>query len=75
MEQERRQGTMVISVYSLYRHCWTECSSAELPLAVYRPGLVNLGNNEVMVVGGQPKSQAFSNMAYIGSYMYYGYLH
>ena len=73
VEQERRQGTKVISMYSSSRHCWAECSSAELPLAVYRPGLVNLGNNEVMVVGGQPKSQAFSNVAYIGSYVYYLY--
>ena len=68
IDHQRRLGTRYISTYDFATDTWVECKGAELPLAVYRPGLVNLGNNQVMLIGGQPKSQRFSTVTFIGSY-------
>ena len=69
VDWERRCGSKFISTYDFATDTWVECKGAELPLALYRPGLVNLGNNKVMLIGGQPRSQQFSEVAYIGCYV------
>ena len=69
VDWERRHGSKFISIYDFATDTWVECKGAELPLALYRPGLVNLGNNKVMLIGGQPRSQQFSKVAFIGSYV------
>ena len=66
--QQQRHGTKFISTYDSETDTWVECKGAQLPLALYRPGLVNLGSNKVMLIGGQPRSQRFSAVAFIGSY-------
>ena len=66
---QRRLGSKFISTYDFATDTWVECKGAELPLALYRPGLVNLGNKKVMLIGGQPRSQQFSKVAFIGSYV------
>ena len=68
VDHQRCLGTWYISTYDFATDTWVECKGDELPLAVYRPGLVNLGNNQVMLIGGQPKSQRFSTVVFIGSY-------
>ena len=65
---QQRRGSKFISTYDFTTDTWVECKGAELPLALYRPGLVNLGNNKVMLIGGQPRSQQFSKVAFIGCY-------
>ena len=69
VDPNRRRGSKYISTYDFATNTWVECRSAELPLALYRPGLVNLGNNKVMLIGGQPRSQSFSKVAFIGCYV------
>ena len=65
---QQRRGSRFISTYDFATDTWVECKGAELPLALYRPGLVNLGNNKVMLIGRQPRSQQFSTIAFIGNY-------
>ena len=67
--QKQRHGSKFISTYDFTTDTWVEYKGAELPLALYRPGLVNLGNNKVMLIGGQPRSQQFSQVAFIGCYV------
>ena len=69
VDRQHRRGSRFISTYDFAADTWVECKGAELPLALYRPGLVNLGNNKVMLIGGQPRSQQFSKVAFIGSYV------
>ena len=70
VDHVQHHGSKFISTYDFATDTWVECKgAAELPLALYRPGLVNLGNNKVMLIGGQPRSQQFSKVAFIGSYM------
>ena len=69
VDPNRRRGSKFISTYDFATDTWVECKGAELPLALYRPGLVNLGNNKVMLIGGQPRSQSFSKVAFIGCYV------
>ena len=69
VDHKYRQGSKFISAYDSETDTWVECKGAELPLALYRPGLVNLGNNKVMLIGGQPRSQQFSKVAFIGCYI------
>ena len=69
VDQKQRRGLKFIITYDFATDTWVECKGAELPLALYRPGLVNLGNNKVMLIGGQPRSQQFSKVAFIGSYV------
>ena len=69
VDRKQRRGSRFISTYDSATDTWVECKGAELPLAIYRPGLVNLGNNKVMLIGGQPRSQQFSKVAFIGSYV------
>ena len=66
IDKQQRRGSKFISTYDFATDTWVECKGAELPLALYRPGLVNLGNNKVMLIGGQPRSQQFSKVAFIG---------
>ena len=69
VDWKQRSGSKFISTYDFATDTWVEWKGAELPLALYRPGLVNLGNNKVMLIGGQPRSQQFSKVAFIGSYV------
>ena len=69
VDSNHRCGSKFITTYDFETDTWVECKGAELPLALYRPGLVNLGNNKVMLIGGQPRSQQFSKVAFIGSYV------
>ena len=60
------EGTKFISTYDFQTDSWVECKGAQLPLAVSRPGLVKLGHNKVMVIGGETKSRQFCSHAFIG---------
>lgn len=62
-----RLGSKFISMYDFATDTWVECKGAELPVHLYRTGVVKLADNKVMVIGGQPKMQQFSNEVYIGS--------
>ena len=68
-EERLRCGTKFISTYDPVRATWVECKGAELPVPLYRPGVVKLEDNKVMVIGGQPKMQQFSQEVYIGSFI------
>ena len=70
VDEDYRVGSKFISTYDFAANMWVECKGAELPLPLYRPGLLNLGNNKVMLIGGQPGSQQFSSAVFIGSYEY-----
>ena len=70
VDELRRVGSKFVSAYDFATNTWVECKGAELPLSLYRPGLLNLGNNKVMLIGGQPRSQQFSSAVFIGSYEY-----
>ena len=65
------EGTKFISTYDFQTDSWVECKGAQLPLAVFRPGLVKLGHNKVMVIGGETKSRQFCSHAFIGEVTYY----
>lgn len=59
-------GTHFVSTYSFATDMWVECKSAELPLPLYRPGVVKLDEDEVMIVGGESKIQHFTTDVFIG---------
>ena len=61
-------GTKFISTYDFKTDLWVECQDIQLPLAVFRLGLVKLGNNKVMAVGGEAKSRHFHAQVYIGEF-------
>ena len=63
-----RHGTRFTSSYDFAADMWVECEGAQLPVPLYRPGVVKLAGNKVMIIGGQPEMQQFSNEVYIGSY-------
>ena len=63
-----RRGTRFISSYDFAADMWVECQGAQLPVPLYRPGLVKLPGNKVMIIGGQPEMKQFSNEVYIGTY-------
>ena len=67
-EQVLRRGTRYISSYDFTTDTWMECEGAQLPVPLYRPGVVKLDDNRLMVIGGQPKMQTFSSEVYIGTY-------
>ena len=62
------EGTKFISIYDFQTDSWVECKGAQLPLAVFRPGLVKLEHNKVMVIGGEAKSRQFHAQVYIGKF-------
>ena len=62
----QRCGTRFISRYDFATDTWEVCKNARLPVPLYRAGVVKLDSNQVMIVGGQPKSQQFSAAVYIG---------
>lgn len=61
-------GTQFICVYDFATDVWVECKGAELPVPLYRSTVVDLGNKELICVGGQPKSQHFSAQVFLGCY-------
>ena len=63
-------GTRFISTYDFATDTWVECKGAELPVPLYRTTVLNLDNDEVISIGGQPKSQQFSAEVFIGSYIH-----
>ena len=69
-KQVLRHGTRYISTYDFTTDTWTwmECEGAQLPVPLYRPVVVKLNDNRLMVIGGQPKMQTFSSEVYIGTY-------
>lgn len=60
------QGTKFVGTYSFSAHSWVECEGVELPMAVYRPGVVRLDEGRVMVIGGELTIQHFSTQVFIG---------
>lgn len=60
------QGSVFISAYDFSAGMWVECKGAQLPSALYRPGVVKLDHDEVMVIGGESKTQQFSTHVSIG---------
>ena len=62
-----RYGSKLISSYDFATDMWVECQGAQLPVALYRPGLVKLAGNKVMIIGGQPEMKHFTKQVYIGS--------
>ena len=71
---ELRRGTRYISTYDFTTDTWMECECAQLPVPLYRPGVVKLDDNRLMVIGGQPKSQQFLNSVFIGNIESFWYL-
>ena len=63
-----RHGTRLIGTYNFVSHTWVKCKYAEIPLPLYRSGLETLDNNQVLVVGGQSRSQKISAAVFLGSY-------
>ena len=63
-----RRGTKFISSYDFAADMWVECQGAQLPVPLYRPGVVKLAGNKVMIIGGQPEMKQFSKKIYIGTY-------
>ncbi len=59
-------GTKIISTYDFHSDSWVKCRGAELPLSLYRPGVMKLEDNQVMVFGGEVKRQHFSSQVFIG---------
>lgn len=68
LELKLRCGTKFVGSYDFAADVWVECKGAELPLPLYRPGVVKLEGNKMMVVGGQLKMQHFSNAVFLGEY-------
>ena len=62
----QREGTRFIGAYDYNIGMWVECKGAQLPVPLYRAGVVKLDSDQVMIVGGQPKMQQFSAAVYIG---------
>lgn len=62
------KGCKLIGVYDPHKKAWVECKDAELPVALYRSCVVKLSEDEVMLVGGQPKQQTFSSEVFIGRF-------
>ena len=71
LDRVLRRGTRFICSYDFVADMWVECQGAQLPVPLYRPGLVKLPGNKVMIIGGQPEMQQFSNKVYIGRYEYH----
>ena len=66
-EKVSRRGMDYISTYDFKTNTWTKCEGTQLPATLYRPGVIKLDDNRLMVIGGQPKMQQFSNEVYIGT--------
>lgn len=60
------RGSLYISSYDFATDMWVECKGAQLPVPLYRPGVVKLAEGEVMVIGGERKLQSFSKRVSIG---------
>ncbi len=61
-------GTKLISTYDFHSDSWVKCKGAELPLSLYRPGVMKLDDDQVMVFGGEVKRQHFSSQMFIGQF-------
>ncbi len=61
-------GTKLISTYDFHSDSWVKCKGAELPLSLYRPGVMKLDDNQVMVFGGEVQRQHFSSQVFIGRF-------
>ncbi len=59
------RGTPVVTMYNFDTDTWVECKGASLPVPVYRPGVVRLGSDEVMVVGGENTMQRLTSQVNI----------
>ena len=61
-----RHGTRYISTYDFTTGTWVECEGAQLPVPLYRPGVIKLDKKRFMLIGGQHKNQEFSKETSIG---------
>jgi hypothetical protein len=61
-----RRGTRFITYYDFAANIWVECTGAQLPAPLYKSGVVKIADNKVMIIGGQPEMQKFSDQIYIG---------
>ena len=68
-----RHGTKFISSYDFAADMWVECQGAQLPVPLYRPGVVKLAGSKVMIIGGQSEMKQFSKQVYIGRHDYFTY--
>jgi hypothetical protein len=66
-DDEMRVGTIYTSFYDSMADTWVGCKRARLPTPLYKPGVVKLAADKVMIIGGQPRMQHFSNKVYIGT--------
>ena len=66
-DKVKRRGSKFISAYNFATETWVECEDAELPVPLYRTGVLQLDHNKVMLIGGQTKLQTLSSQVYIGS--------
>ena len=67
-QAELSHGTRSIGLYDTALQKWAECEGAQLPIPVFRPGVVKSSESEVMVVGGELASQRFSAAVFIGTH-------
>lgn len=69
---EDRNGTTVVSEYNFSTKKWVMCTSSKLKQPLYSVGVLNLGSNKVMVVGGEISNRSgnrqLTSAVYIGSY-------
>lgn len=61
-------GTRYISMHNSQTSSWMECKGAELPFSVFRPGVVRLDNDELMIVGGNSKTREAVSQVFIGKF-------
>ncbi len=61
-------GTKLISTYDFHSDSWVKCKGAELPLSLFRPGVMKLDDNRVMLFGGEVQSRRFSSQVFIGQF-------
>lgn len=63
---QKVRGSLFISSYDFATDSWVECKGVQLPVPLYRPGVLKLADEEVMVIGGERKMQHFSKRVSIG---------
>lgn len=71
VDTKLRQGTGFVSSYDFASNVWVECKSAQLPVPLYRTGVVKLDDSSAIVAGGQSKSQMFSNTFFMSTACYF----
>ncbi len=65
---ESKIGTKFISMYNFHSNSWMECKGAELPIALFRSGVLKLNHENIMIGGGECRKQEFSAQVFIGQF-------